>query len=83
VKLPAEMIAIADSKADGNWDSAIDPENWQDHEWPSARHFGGAQVLFCDGHAVHAEQKDLVEPTHWTRRLWNNDHEPHEDCWQD
>jgi prepilin-type N-terminal cleavage/methylation domain-containing protein/prepilin-type processing-associated H-X9-DG protein len=83
IAVPAEMIAIADSKADGNWDSAIDPENWQDHEWPSARHFGGAEVLFCDGHVVYGEQKKLIEPTEWTRRKWNNDHLPHRDCWQD
>jgi len=83
VKRPSEMIAIADNKADGNWDSAIDPENWQDHEWPSARHSGGAQVLFCDGHVIHEQQLKLVEPTEWTRRLWNNDYLPHEDDWQD
>jgi prepilin-type N-terminal cleavage/methylation domain-containing protein/prepilin-type processing-associated H-X9-DG protein len=83
VRRPAEMIAIADGKADGNWDSAIDPENWQEHEWPSARHDGGAQVLFCDGHVIHENQLKLVEPTHWARRRWNNDYQPHEDCWQD
>jgi prepilin-type N-terminal cleavage/methylation domain-containing protein/prepilin-type processing-associated H-X9-DG protein len=83
VKRPADMIAIADSKADGYWDSAIDPENWQDTEWPSARHHGGAQVLFCDSHVVWGKQSKLVEPTEWTRKLWNNDNLPHKDLWQD
>jgi prepilin-type N-terminal cleavage/methylation domain-containing protein/prepilin-type processing-associated H-X9-DG protein len=83
VRRPAEMIAIADNKADGNWDSAIDPENWQDHEWPSSRHSGGAEVLFCDGHVIHELQLKLVEPTDWARRRWNNDFLPHEDVWQD
>ena len=83
VRQPSEMIAIADSKADGNWDSAIDPETWQDHEWPSARHDGGAGVLFCDGHVIREDQRKLVEPTEWTRRRWNNDYKPHRDCWQD
>ena len=83
VKRPADMITLADSKADGVWDSAIDPETWQDHEWPSARHRGGAQVMFCDGHVVHGKQKKLVEPTEWARRRWNNDFLPHEDLWQD
>ena len=80
---PSQMIAIADGKADGNWDSALDPENWQDHEWPSERHYGGAEVLFCDGHVIWEEQRKLVEPTEWTRRMWNNDYLPHEDVWQD
>ena len=82
VKRPAEMIAIADSKADGIWDTAIDPENYQDFEWPSARHHGGAQVLYCDGHVRWDKQSKLVEPTQWTRKLWNNDNLPHEDLWE-
>lgn len=82
VKVPAEMIAIADSQADGNWDSAIDPEEWQQHEWPSSRHFGGSEVLFCDGHVIFQEQLKLVEPVEWTRRFWNNDNLPHRECWE-
>jgi prepilin-type N-terminal cleavage/methylation domain-containing protein/prepilin-type processing-associated H-X9-DG protein len=81
VACPADMIAIADSQADSNWDTAIDPDHNDDTEWPSARHFGGAMVLFCDGHVVWELQSKLVEPTEWTRRRWNNDHEPHREFW--
>ncbi len=81
VVCPADMIAIGDSKADGNWDTAIDPDHADDSEWPSARHFGGAMLLFCDGHGIWGEQSQLVEPTEWARRRWNNDHEPHEEFW--
>ena len=83
IERPSCMIAISDGQADGNWDSALDPENWQEHEWPSKRHFGGAEVLFCDGHVIWEEQRKLVEPTEWTRRMWNSDYLPHKEWWQD
>jgi prepilin-type N-terminal cleavage/methylation domain-containing protein/prepilin-type processing-associated H-X9-DG protein len=82
VLVPADMIAIADSKADRNWDTAIDCESWQDAEWPSARHRKGAMVLFCDGHVTWSSQKQLVEPTEWARKRWNNDNRPHREAWQ-
>jgi prepilin-type processing-associated H-X9-DG protein len=82
VKVPADMIAIADGKADGNWDTSIDPELWQDAEWPSKRHYGGAEVLFVDGHALYEKQLALVEPTEWARQRWNLDHQPHREHWQ-
>ncbi|MBU0640050.1 MAG: type II secretion system GspH family protein [Planctomycetes bacterium] len=82
VKVPSDMIAIADSKADYNWDTAIDPADSIDYEWPSKRHFGGTEVLFCDGHADWIEQRTLIEPIEWSRRRWNNDHLPHEEYWQ-
>jgi prepilin-type processing-associated H-X9-DG protein len=78
---PAEMIAIADSQADGNWDTAIDPDHRDPTEWPSERHFGGAMLLFCDGHVNWEEQSKLVEPEDWARRRWNNDHEAHRELW--
>ncbi len=78
---PTEMIAIADSKTDGAWDSAIDPADTTDAEWPSTRHGGGANTLFVDGHAQRIGQRDLVEPTEQARRRWNNDFEPHEEYW--
>ncbi len=42
IKVPAQMIAVADStpgtQSGADWDEAIDPDNWQDLEWPDARH---------------------------------------------
>jgi len=58
VKKPAEMIAIADSTPDGNWDFAIDPRN--PAEAPPPIHKGGANVLWCDGHVTWKLQKELV-----------------------
>ncbi len=81
VKLPAEMIAIADSKSDNEWDTAIDPADWWDAEWPSQRHTGGAEVLFCDGHVIWMERRKLIEPDDVMRSWWNNDHEPHREYW--
>jgi prepilin-type N-terminal cleavage/methylation domain-containing protein len=78
---PSDMIAIADSKSDFDWDTAIDPADISDAEWPSLRHFGGAEVLHADGHVLWRLQQRLVEPSDWERRRWNNDHEPHRDWW--
>jgi len=78
---PAEMVAIADSKGDFLWDTAIDPSDSRDTEWPSTRHFGGAETLFCDGHVRLHRQSDLVEPTPRARARWNSDHRPHEEYW--
>jgi prepilin-type processing-associated H-X9-DG protein len=56
VKVPADMIAIADSSVDGIWDFAIDgpvDPGWVigfPRGFPGAVHRGGANVLFCDGH---------------------------------
>ena len=78
---PADMIAIADSKTDGNWDSAIDPADTLDGEWPSPRHAEGANTLFGDGHVVREVQRDLVEASVQARRRWNNDFEAHDEYW--
>lgn len=79
---PADMIAIADSKTDGSWDSAIDPSDFDDYEWPSTRHGGGANTLFCDGRVERFDQGELVAPTPEARRRWNNDFQPHEEFWR-
>ncbi|MCG3128034.1 MAG: hypothetical protein CHACPFDD_02907 [Phycisphaerae bacterium] len=81
VAVPADMIAIADSQSDYNWDTAIDPADFNDWEWPSKRHLGGAEFLFADGHVERFLQKLIIEPTEWTRRRWNNDHQPHREYW--
>ena len=45
VKAPAEMICMADSRSDAQWDTAIDPADGDPNgpeqaEWPSSRHGG-------------------------------------------
>lgn len=82
VKSPSEMIAIADSVADG------------DSDWlifcvgklylPGRIHGGGSNVLFCDGHVTWQPQKELdlssldVKNPDWQRRarMWNYDNQP-------
>jgi len=81
VAVPADMVAVADSKPDFDWDTAIDPADLIDAEWPSERHFGGSEVLFCDGHVVWMSQPSLIERSEWARRRWNNDHLPHRELW--
>ena len=78
VRSPADMIMLADSRTDGNWDGNIDPKAQDD--WPAKRHNGNCVVMFCDGHAESTKRRDLVDPQSdkWRRR-WNNDNEPHSD----
>ncbi|MCG3124605.1 MAG: hypothetical protein GIKADHBN_03074 [Phycisphaerales bacterium] len=82
VLFPSDMICIADSKSDFNWDTAIDPTDIPDAEWPSPRHFGGSNVVWADGHGSVHKQRDLVENSPKSKRLWNNDGLPHEEHWK-
>lgn len=86
VKMPADMIALADSTGDLTWDTAIDPSDdptSPELEIPSKRHRGSSEVLFCDGHVEPIKQELLIAPEEGARRRWNNDHMPHEDLWPD
>jgi prepilin-type N-terminal cleavage/methylation domain-containing protein/prepilin-type processing-associated H-X9-DG protein len=69
---PSDMIVLADSKVNGNFDGNIDPTT--ETEWPSNRHGGRSSVQFCDGHAEAGLRTDMVDPNNdkWHRR-WNND----------
>ena len=69
---PSDMIMLADSRVDANWDANIDPTT--EAEWPSSRHEGRTTLMFCDGHAEKAWRRDVVNPANdiWQRR-WNND----------
>jgi prepilin-type N-terminal cleavage/methylation domain-containing protein/prepilin-type processing-associated H-X9-DG protein len=58
VKIASEMIAIADNHPTGTWDYNLDPT--APAEFPGDVHHGGANVLFCDGHAAWYQQSDLV-----------------------
>ncbi|HLO39461.1 MAG TPA: type II secretion system protein [Phycisphaerales bacterium] len=82
IVFPSEMICIADSKSDFNWDTAIDPTDATDGEWPSPRHFGSSNVVWADGHANAHKQRDLIAPTPAAKRLWNSDGKPHEEFWK-
>jgi prepilin-type processing-associated H-X9-DG protein len=81
VKVPGDMIAICDSKADYVWDTAVDPNDFEDNEWPSKRHFGHSEVVFCDGHVERITQAKLIEASQSARRRWNNDHQAHPEYW--
>jgi prepilin-type N-terminal cleavage/methylation domain-containing protein/prepilin-type processing-associated H-X9-DG protein len=81
VKVPTEMIMIADSKpGDGSsakpvrgaFDANIDPTT--SAEWPSNRHRRRTVLMFCDGHAEAALRNEVIDPKNdrWHRR-WNND----------
>ena len=77
VRAPADMIAIADSDADGKADFYIIP--YSETLRPGRIHAGGANVLFCDGHVTWYRQEDLVidparDRSQWPKmRMWNND----------
>lgn len=81
VKMPSEMIAVADT----------DDARYSNHGLGgvpiyglSGIHGGGANVLFCDGHVSWYPRDDLVSDdpaapspgADRNRRLWNNDNLP-------
>jgi prepilin-type N-terminal cleavage/methylation domain-containing protein/prepilin-type processing-associated H-X9-DG protein len=76
VVAPSNMIAIADSLANGNWDTWITPSPLYPLSAPGKRHSGTSQVLFVDGHAVSMRQSELMSTRPEARARWNNDHKP-------
>ena len=92
---PADMIAIADSRGDGESDTeiSINVFRWEQH--PGTRHFGGAEVLFADGHVVWMRLSDqlvckldgngrqiVAEFDGAIIRRWMNDFKEHRNLWQ-
>jgi prepilin-type processing-associated H-X9-DG protein/prepilin-type N-terminal cleavage/methylation domain-containing protein len=80
VRRPSDVIAIADTVAESDYDGTIVP--WSDPQFafmlPGRIHGGGANVLFCDGHVAWYLQADLsyrsdtrVYERAW--RMWNYD----------
>ena len=83
VLVPSDMIAIADSTADGLFDHFIKPNPDVPSTTPGRVHMSGANVLYCDGHVQWSLQDDLLiyndqghhTPQHaWRWRMWNYDH---------
>jgi prepilin-type N-terminal cleavage/methylation domain-containing protein/prepilin-type processing-associated H-X9-DG protein len=72
----AEMIMLADSITNTNWDGNIDPKS--PGEWPSKRHNNRTNLQFADGHAETVVRRLVVNPNddNWRRR-WNSDNLPH------
>jgi prepilin-type N-terminal cleavage/methylation domain-containing protein/prepilin-type processing-associated H-X9-DG protein len=66
---PSEMIAMADSTPNGDWDVVIDPAPTDPHEHPSDRHGGGSNVLFADTH-VKKLQRDFLMNRNRSGHLW-------------
>lgn len=44
-------------------------------------HNGGANMLFCDGHAEFAKQSVWMAASPDRRQLWNSDNQPHPETW--
>src|SRR6266516_3425131 len=81
VRVPADMIAVTDSTADGRWDWAAMPNHPDPRLWPGKPHGGGANVLFCDGHVQWYAQSELLASStalipkeYPILRMWNNTH---------
>ena len=83
VRAPSDMITVADSRSDAQWDTAIDPADraapgQEAAEWPSRRHSGGANFSFADGHSEYGDQAKMVSSR--ARGIcWNSDNQPHLD----
>ncbi|HEY3861255.1 MAG TPA: prepilin-type N-terminal cleavage/methylation domain-containing protein [Verrucomicrobiae bacterium] len=97
VRAPAQMIAMADTRAlpvnetGGSWEANLDPTDTQDNaasgfsgQLPSNRHNYNCNVAFCDGHSEIANRNKMVDPSPFSswRPRWNNDNKPHtESTW--
>ena len=76
VKVPSDMICLAESQSDNQWDTAVDPDGappapQQDPEWPARKHGKGCFFMYVDGHAEYHSQKDAVSRVDRWRRKWN------------
>jgi prepilin-type processing-associated H-X9-DG protein len=87
VKVPAEMLAIAESKLvrteDHPSSNGVDilycGVFWGESFYPE-RHGKNYNVLFCDGHVSAMSPWLLFNPTN-SASMWNYDHEPHPELW--
>ena len=92
VRVPSDMIAIGDTHEwawrimAGEKAEVQSAPFWIDiHPYafspPGARHNGGANIVFCDGHVEWAKQGSWIQNTRAGRKRWNNDNEPHPETW--
>lgn len=83
VQAPADMLAVGDLNdfPQGFMATFIPQVTAPWLGGPSARHRGGANFVFCDGHLEFAERLAWSAATPAARRRWNNDHEPHPETW--
>ncbi len=85
VLVPSDMIAVGDQNytewppATGNHVLSVNSTNRLG--WPGRFHKGGANLLFCDGHAGYEKQTNWLAASDLARQRWNNDHEPHPETW--
>jgi prepilin-type N-terminal cleavage/methylation domain-containing protein/prepilin-type processing-associated H-X9-DG protein len=92
ILVPSEMFAIAESKVSSFADSSswtgwaacndyMGSDSWRDTQWYyPARHGKNYNVLFCDGHVAGIPRETVYNPTN-TARMWNRDHQPHQENW--
>ena len=92
VRVPSDMIAIGDSHESGpdqkfgNLRIIMAPLTLTPQSSPmgavGARHNGGGNLLFCDGHVEWAKQTNWMRKLPDARKRWNNDNEPHPETWK-
>ena len=91
VHVPSDMIAIGDShemgpdQKIGKLRIIMAPSSLTPQMSPfgaaGARHNGGANLLFCDGHVEWGKQTNWMRNLPEARKRWNNDNEPHRETW--
>ena len=90
VRVPSDMIVLGDTGVGIQSSSVLSPYEIASlknsplpaqPQLPGARHNGGANILFCDGHVALGKQSKWIEKTPEARRQWNNDNQPHRETW--
>ena len=90
IKVPSDMIVLGDSGVGIQSSSVLSPYEIASlkesalpaqPQLPSARHGGGANILFCDGHVSFGKQNKWIEKAPEARRQWNNDNQAHRETW--
>lgn len=96
IRVPSQMIAIGESAAFVRpglaSTNSITPDDplyiafpftfpaWG-YEGVANWHDGRANILFCDGHTESRKQSEWMADNDESKRLWNNDNQPHPESW--